>query len=144
MVTPGAGSYEINGKKRKDFSNSCSSSFQKPIAQKLDKPDYKPAPNVYDISKSTKYKFKSNNVHADCAFKSKTKREYMQIDKSIPAPNVYNVNDNLKHDNPKAIVSSFKSNSNRRSFTPHNNNPGPGEYDLNEVNMENVNRQLFP
>lgn len=144
MITPGAGSYELNANNRKDFSNSFSSSFHKPIAQTLDKPDYKPAPNIYDLSKSSKHKFKSNNVHADSAFKSQTKREFMHIDKTIPAPNAYNVNDKLKHDNPKVIISSFKSSSNRQSFTSNNNYPGPGEYDPDEPNLENINRQLFP
>ncbi|CAF0834175.1 unnamed protein product [Brachionus calyciflorus] len=145
LITPGAGSYELSTtNNRKDFSNSNSSSFHRPIAQKLEKSGSLPAPNAYDLTNLTKFKFKNNNVHADSAFRSQTKREFIQIDKNVPGPNVYNVNDNLKHDNPKVIMSSFKSSTNRRSFTPHNNNPGPGDYNPNEANTENVNRQLFP
>jgi hypothetical protein len=125
--TPGAGSYEthkIIANKRKDFSVGPMSTFQKPIAHKLDKENEVPAPNSYDITKAKTTK--TNNVTADSAFKSKTKREFISLDKvkDLPAPNSYTIKDDLLHESTKVPFSSFKTTANRNSFIPANNLPG--------------------
>ncbi len=127
--TPGAGAYETQNtviNSRKDFSSGFSASFQKPIAQKVEKENEIPAPNSYDLSNLKKVIFKSNNVSADSAFKSKTKREFISVDKvkNLPAPNLYNVNDEQLHGASKIPYSSFKSTSQRHTFTPNGYYPG--------------------
>jgi hypothetical protein len=123
-VTPGAGAYNLPTsalKSKKDFSSGFSSSFQKTIAQKIEKENELPAPNSYDISKVDKKIFKSNNVCADSAFKSNTKRDIYGTDqaKEMPAPNKYNINVDPIHVSTKIPYhSSFKSSSHRHSFTP--------------------------
>lgn len=127
-----------------------------------------PAPNSYDLTNATKkILFKSNNVTADSAFKSKTKREFISLEKvkDLPAPNLYNVNDEQLYGASKIPYSSFKSTSQRHTFTPNGFYPGflfllvclvfiyfylnqiilrPGEYRPNEPITEVANRQLFP
>lgn len=85
-----------------------------------------PAPNSYDLSKIKRHLFKSNNVCADSAFKSQTKRELIQLDKvkNLPAPTSYNVNDEATHAATKVPISSFKSTSQRHTFTPMDYVPG--------------------
>jgi hypothetical protein len=105
---------------RKDFSQGNTSAFQKPIAQKIEKDKELPGPCSYDIKKTEKYLFKSNNVCADSAFKSNTKRDIYNTDqlKDLPAPNKYNINDDPIHISSKVpYYSSFKSTSQRHSFT---------------------------
>jgi hypothetical protein len=143
--TPGAGSYnikELDLLKRKDFGRSFTSAFQKPIAIKTkDKESLMPAPNQYNVI--DKLKYKTNNVCADSAFKSKTKRKLSQeIAKDVPAPNFYDV----KLDKSTRIpLSSFKSTSKRSLFSAvHFDKPGPSDYNPNEPFQEPINRQLFP
>ena len=130
--TPGAGSYNVETstqlKTRQDFSSGYSSAFQPPIAQRVEKEnDQIPAPNSYNISKNIeKHVYKSNNVCADSAFKSNTKRDIYGIDqnKDIPAPNKYNVNDEPVHASNKiSYHSSFKSTSQRGTFMPSSDIP---------------------
>jgi hypothetical protein len=153
LNTPGAGAYEISKEttiltNRKDFSNGYSSGFAKPIATAMaaEKENEQPAPNAYDLEKSKKYIFKNNNVSADHAFKSQTKREFLHVDKTVElvAPNSYNVKDDFRHDSTKIPYSSFKSNTQRHTFTPNSNLPGPNHYRPYEPLNENIERQLFP
>jgi hypothetical protein len=127
-IIKGAAAYKLDAYvyKKKDFSQGFSSNFQKPIANILPKEQEGPAPNEYDLSTVTKLKFKTNNVCADAAFKSNTKREFLDIDKfkNNPAPGTYNVNDDFAHDSSKIPFSSFKSTSQRNTFIPNNNLPG--------------------
>ena len=101
-----------------------SSAFQKPIAQHYDKENTLPAPNSYDVSKSSKILFKNNNVCADSAFRSGTKRELIEINKDAPGPNVYDVNVDSVHDSVKIPFSSFKTTSKRNTFLKTSDMPG--------------------
>ena len=78
------------------------------------------------IPETNKQQIKSNNVCADSAFKSHTKREFLDFDKikNLPAPGTYNVNDDFTHDSSKIPYSSFKSTSQRTTFMPNENLPG--------------------
>lgn len=146
--TPGAGAYEVKTivYKKKDFSSGNSNNFLKPIANVPPKEQEGPAPCEYNLATVTKYKFKKNNVSAGAAFNSLSKREAFEgmIDKTNPAPGTYNVNDELMHDSSKIPFSSFKSSSQRNTFTGANNVPGPADYRPMETITENVNRLLFP
>lgn len=85
-----------------------------------------PAPNEYNVLNAKKQIFKSNNVCADSAFKSHTKREFLDLSKvkNLPAPGTYNPNDEFIHETSKVPYSSFKSTSQRHSFLPNDNLPG--------------------
>ena len=130
---PGAGAYDVDRSDRaatlhKDFSSGFSSAFQKPIAVRRADSDvaHQPAPNSYDPSHAARLLFKSNNVCADSAFKSNSKRDiYANTAKNQPAPNRYNVNDEPLHPSFKVPYhSSFKSTSKRITFAPLENVPG--------------------
>ncbi|KAH3698604.1 O(6)-methylguanine-induced apoptosis 2-like [Dreissena polymorpha] len=145
---PGPGIYNLPGllTTQKDFNKSgTTGNFHKPIAVPLenDPRHQKPAPNAYDVQKS-KYG-KSNNVSADSAFKSQSKREMINIKEALkkPGPGQYDVNDALLHDNVKVPFSSFKSTSKRQMAPDPPKVPGPGAYKPNEP-VDPANKQLFP
>ncbi|KAH9499813.1 O(6)-methylguanine-induced apoptosis 2 [Bulinus truncatus] len=143
---PGPGSYALPSmlSSRKDF-NKClvERLFQVPIAQIVQKTDGVPAPNTYEVLKYTIGK--KNNVSANAAFKSRSKRELMELSeqKSNPAPGQYNVNDQLLHSSAKVPISSFKSKSKRQLQLVAEDNPGPGTYDPN-VQVEPPPKVIFP
>ncbi len=146
QLTPGAGTYDTQNtviNKKKDFSSGFSASFQKPIAQKVEKENEIPAPNSYDWTNAKKVLFKSNNVTADSAFKSKTKREFISLEKvkDLPAPNLYNVNDEQLYGASKIPYSSFKSTSQRHTFTP--NGFYPGYFDSFTLYVGNFYKAFF-
>jgi len=149
--TPGAGTYNVNFEaiaKRNDFSKGFSSQFQKPIANTSDREDKEsklPGPTQYDIAKAYKQQFRSNNVCADAAFKSQSRRQAYSGDASRlnPAPGQYNIAQDDYH-NLKAALSSFKSNTKRHAFSPLSDMPGPADYRPNEPLQEKIFRQLFP
>lgn len=147
FVTPGAGTYNVTLNNKQDFNRGVTHQFAKPIVNEtiVQQHDTKPGPTEYDVTKATKYKFKTNNVCADAAFKSTTKRETLTTDlakQTVPAPGSYNVNDNQQ--SLKAPLSSFKSNTKRGAFTPNGSTPGPGHYRPNEPINDSINRTLFP
>ncbi len=128
-ITPGAGAYNVSESNharsdKRDFSTMYSSAFQRPIAQVFEKENTLPAPNSYDVEKSKKLLFKNNNVCADSAFKSHTKREFIEINNDAPAPNSYDVKIDAVHDSVKVPFSSFKTMTKRSTFTPNGDIPG--------------------
>ncbi|KAL3869977.1 hypothetical protein ACJMK2_042597 [Sinanodonta woodiana] len=143
---PGPGIYALPSllTTRKDFNASeTTGNFHTPIAQTQDKDDGIPAPNIYEVTKTKLGKV--NNVSADAAFKSQSKREIMNNKDAarFPAPGQYNVRDNLLHDSVKIPVSSFKSKSKRQIQPDPPNFPGPGAYKPHEP-VDPVKKQLFP
>ena len=85
--------------------------------------------NIY-CSKPKKQQFKSNNVCADSAFKSHTKREFLDFDKikNLPAPGTYNVNDDFTHDSSKIPYSSFSATNISTQLVPSNQLKLDGDY----------------
>ncbi len=146
--TPGCTTYKLdnNVNKKKDFSSGNSGNFTKPIAKASIKKTEGPAPNEYDVANASKHRFKTNNVAANAAFKSHTKRDFLEgvINKYNPAPGAYDVNDDIAHDSSKIPFSSFKSTSQRQTFMSAENVPGPADYRPMEPINENINRLLFP
>lgn len=145
---PGPGIYALPSllTSQKDFNKSgTTGNFHKPIANVVnDDPKHqKPAPNAYDVQNS-KYG-KTNNVSADYAFKSQTKRELINLKeaKQKPAPGQYEVNDRLLHDSVKIPFSSFKSTSKRQMAADPPLVPGPGAYRPGET-VDPAKKQLFP
>nr|XP_022319607.1 O(6)-methylguanine-induced apoptosis 2-like [Crassostrea virginica]XP_022319608.1 O(6)-methylguanine-induced apoptosis 2-like [Crassostrea virginica] len=145
---PGPGIYCLPNMLRtqSDFNRSeVGRLFQKPIAHatELEMKEKRPAPNQYQVSKVNTGK--TNNVSADAAFKSKSKRELMDI-KDIarnPAPGQYSIKDHLQHESVKVPFSSFKSKSKRQMQPSPVPVPGPGAYKPNEP-IEPAKKQLFP
>ena len=123
LSTPGAGAYDVQSVtifKKRDHSTSFSSAFQKPIAIKLERPSSIPAPNKYNVNDELRHK--KNNVCADSAFRSKTKRELSQeTAKDVPPPGTYNIQ---VVSAVKVPFSSFKSTSQRHSFSKNKDFPG--------------------
>ncbi|XP_050402175.1 O(6)-methylguanine-induced apoptosis 2 [Patella vulgata] len=143
---PGPGIYGLPDmlSNRHDFNRSGSTStFQKPIAQKSNRVKGNPAPNSYDIFKSKVGK--CNNVSADAAFKSRSKREIINVaeSKQFPAPWQYNVKDEILHSNPRIPESSFKSRTLRRIGSNPTDVPGPGTYFSPEDNNMPL-KVIFP
>lgn len=143
---PGPGAYGLPSliNTRKDF-NKCQVErlFQLPIAEQREKPSNVPAPNIYEV---LKYKpGKTNNVTANAAFKSTSKRELMDLseEKRKPAPGQYEANDNPLHQSVKIPFSSFKSTSKRQMQPDPDAIPGPGAYDPN-VPVEQPAKLIFP
>ncbi|KAK3793750.1 hypothetical protein RRG08_043398 [Elysia crispata] len=143
---PGPGIYGLPSllTTRKDF-NRCQVErlFQLPIAQRTEKTDGVPAPNSYEVL--TYKKGKANNVTANAAFKSKSKRELMDLSEAIqnPAPGQYEVKDNQLHDSVKIPFSSFKSTSKRQMQAEAAPFPGPGTYDP-EIPVDHPPKLIFP
>lgn len=134
--TPGAGTYYPThpGERRCDFSQGPSATFQSPIAEAVStKEAAQPAPNAYDVSKSTRFVFRQNNVCADHAFKAPIAKRtnsaaelggYSFGTGPKVAPNSYFVNDDLLHSGVRVPFSSFKSNT-RRDAAFFNNSSAP-------------------
>ncbi|XP_062578494.1 O(6)-methylguanine-induced apoptosis 2-like isoform X1 [Saccostrea cucullata] len=145
---PGPGVYGLPSMLRtqNDFNRSeVGRLFQRPIAHSTEpqKKEKRPAPNQYEVLKAQIGK--TNNVTADAAFKSKSKRELITI-KDIannPAPGQYSVKDHLLHENVKIPFSSFKSRSKRQMQPDPAPVPGPGAYKPNEA-VDPAKKQLFP
>lgn len=72
--------------------NHLSSMFQKPIAERpLSEKSGQPAPNQYDVSSGLKRVTKANNVAAQAAFRSNTKRTSGPNKHFVsPAPGLWN------------------------------------------------------
>ncbi|ELW47621.1 hypothetical protein TREES_T100021869 [Tupaia chinensis] len=138
---PAANAYTIPSafNSKKDFSNSCSSMFQLPSFTKVLKFET-PAPNRYNASVSCcKQK---NNVCARAGFTSKTQRGLFTVADKGPAPGYYNVNESLVKQSPKALMSCFKSKTDR-GLKLTSTGPGPGYYDPNEP-IKVPKKTLFP
>jgi len=122
--------------------------FQKPIAeQPLSPKSIFPAPNQYDIDQGLKKITKSNNVSAQAAFRSHTKRSLGPSKSFVtPAPGSYNIDDTVTRALPPVHQSSFKSTSKRETFSVMSVNelPGPADYHPFEKVTEEPHRQVLP
>ncbi|CAG5118980.1 unnamed protein product [Candidula unifasciata] len=143
---PGPGIYALPSllSTRKDF-NRCRVErlFQLPIAKASRKTIGVPAPNAYEV---LTYKGgKSNNVTANAAFKSRSKRDLAEVSdqKGNPAPGQYEVNDTLLRDSVKVPFSSFKSMSKRQMQPDSDATPGPGAYSPNAP-IDYPSKLIFP
>ncbi|ESO94482.1 hypothetical protein LOTGIDRAFT_118149 [Lottia gigantea] len=144
---PGPGIYGLPDmlSSRQDFNRSGSTStFQKPIAQTQLNKKGNPAPNLYQVG-NLLLRRKSNNICGDAAFKSKTRRDIIDVKESkrMPAPWQYNVKDDILYSNPKIPESSFKSRTTRNIMSSPSKNPGPGAY-FPAGGQEYPERTIFP
>jgi len=149
---PAPTTYNISSKFGHDYQDfnraKYSSMFQKPIAERPVTPkSFIPAPNLYDVNQGLKTITKSNNVTAQAAFRSHTKR-YIAPNKHFitPAPGAYNLDDSITRSSGPIHQSSFKSTSKRDAFTVPLDieSPGPADYQPFEKITEESHRQLPP
>ncbi|CAF3406731.1 unnamed protein product [Rotaria sp. Silwood1] len=149
---PAPTTYNVSNKfanDHRDFNRTkYSSMFQKPIAERpVSSKSIIPAPNQYDIREGLKQITKSNNVSAQAAFRSHTKRTVPTNKHFItPAPGAYNLDDPAKRSSGPAHQSSFKSTSKRDTFGCQSGIqvPGPADYRPFEKPTEEPHRQLLP
>ncbi|XP_076462501.1 O(6)-methylguanine-induced apoptosis 2-like [Babylonia areolata] len=142
---PGPGIYSLPSMltTRRDFNRGVHAAFAQPIAEQVDKANGVPPPNIYNVLRTKPGK--ANNVTADAAFKSKSKREMLNLSEQarVPAPGQYNVNDAMRHESVKVPFSSFKSQSKRELMARPEAYPGPGHYKPDE-GVEPANRLIYP
>eukprot|EP00112_Aurelia_sp_Birch-Aquarium-sp1_P011805 Seg2483.2 transcript_id=Seg2483.2/GoldUCD/mRNA.D3Y31 product="N-alpha-acetyltransferase 35 NatC auxiliary subunit" protein_id=Seg2483.2/GoldUCD/D3Y31 len=128
------GQYNPLRRPNSDFNKaSCTSNFHLPIAVKRDSvsKEATPAPNRYKISNRVTGKVTyENNVAACAAFKSRSRRDVMNMRKTNdqPPPGAYDINDALTRSNPRQAVAPFKSTTERNIGVMKNVFPGPGAY----------------
>ncbi|CAF2495415.1 unnamed protein product [Rotaria sp. Silwood2] len=136
--------FEHHGFNRSKYS----SMFQKPIAERPLSPKSSiPAPNQYDINQGLKTITKSNNVAAQAAFRSHTRRSDATNKYFItPAPGTYNLDDSATRSLAPIHQSSFKSTSKRDTFSVESASklPGPADYRPFEKIKEEYHRQVLP
>lgn len=88
---------------------------------------------------------RTNNVVANAAFKSQTKREFINLkEMSVkPAPGQYFIKEDLVKESVKVPISSFKSKTVRQLQPSPPPYPGPGTYRPHEP-TEPVQKTVFP
>ncbi|KAE8281802.1 O(6)-methylguanine-induced apoptosis 2 [Larimichthys crocea] len=125
---PGPDSYNLQSSfiDKHDFNTGVSRVFRLPVAVQLDGPKHKtPAPNQYDVSQPSRERF--SLVVGTSAFLSKTGRDTCCSKKNVPSPCHYDVNDNVIQQS-LAVLSPFKSKTQRIPPPVDNRVPGPGAY----------------
>ncbi|XP_030268649.1 O(6)-methylguanine-induced apoptosis 2 isoform X2 [Sparus aurata] len=128
--SPGPNAYNLQSSfvDKHDFNIGSSRVFRLPVALQLDGPKYEtPAPNQYDVScGSTPKRFSS--VVGTSAFLSKTSRNSFYPNNNVPSPCHYEVRNSVIQHDTKAIVSPFKSKTQRIPPPVDHRVPGPGAY----------------
>ncbi|KAI3358774.1 hypothetical protein L3Q82_015174, partial [Scortum barcoo] len=141
---PGPNAYNLQSSfiDKYDFNIGVSRVFRLPVAVQLDGPKHKtPAPNQYDVSCGSRERFSS--VVGTSAFLSKTGRNSYCSNKNVPSPCHYDVNNNVIQHCSKAILSPFKSKTQRIPAPVNNHVPGPGAYSPHQAPAP-VKRTILP
>lgn len=144
--SPGPGVYDLPSQlvSQRDHNKAgTTSAFHKPIAQNKTLSAGNPAPNEYRVHHSKIGKV--NNVTADAAFKSRTKREVINVGdaRSKPSPWHYTIKDEVTRQTIKVPLSSFKSKTERKMHDQPTDVPGPGTYHPSEP-IPPIARTVFP
>ncbi|KAK9526582.1 hypothetical protein VZT92_015271 [Zoarces viviparus] len=122
---PGPNAYNLQNSfiKKNDFSIGFSRVFRLPVAVQLDGPKHEtPAPNQYDVICDRRKSFTS--VAGTSPFLSKTGRDTIYRNKSVPSPCHYEVSGHFIQNSSKAVSSPFKSKTQR--FPPLSDHRVPG------------------
>jgi len=147
--SPGSGAYALPGfvETQRDFNRAGNTSnFHRPIAQPVEdqrKKKATPAPNQYQVSSSATRK--TNNVTANAAFRSGSKRDAFNMGDNAakPSPWQYHIKEDLVKGNVQVPISSFKSRTERRMQPEPENVPGPGAYKPHEP-TDPIKKTIFP
>ncbi|KAK5854808.1 hypothetical protein PBY51_004969 [Eleginops maclovinus] len=127
--TPGPNAYTLPSSfvNKNKFNVGVSRVFRLPVAVQLDSPKYPtPAPNQYDVCFSSRGSF-SLGIGTS-AFLSKTRRDSFYLNNDLPSPCHYEVSSNIIQHSSKAVVSPFKSKTQRIPPSVDHHVPGPGAY----------------
>ncbi|XP_038583905.1 O(6)-methylguanine-induced apoptosis 2 isoform X1 [Micropterus salmoides] len=141
---PGPNAYNLPSSftNKYDFNSGVSRVFRLPVAVQLDGPKHKtPAPNQYDVSCSSRERLSS--VVGTAAFLSKTGRNTFYPNKNVPSPCHYEVNNMVIQHGSKAVLSPFKSKTQRIPAPVDNHVPGPGAYSPHQTPAP-VKRTILP
>ncbi|XP_026205122.1 O(6)-methylguanine-induced apoptosis 2 isoform X2 [Anabas testudineus] len=141
---PGPNAYNIQSSfiNKHDFNTGVSRVFRLPVAVQLNGPKYKtPAPNQYDINCSSRERLCA--VVGTSAFLSKTARDSLCPNKNVPSPCHYEVNNHLIQHSSKAVLSPFKSKTQRIPAPVDNHVPGPGSYSPHQIHAP-VKKTMLP
>uniref|UniRef100_A0A3B4X1L3 Sperm-tail PG-rich repeat containing 1 n=1 Tax=Seriola lalandi dorsalis TaxID=1841481 RepID=A0A3B4X1L3_SERLL len=133
-AVPGPNVYNIQSSfiNKYDFNIGVSRVFRLPVAVQLDAPKHKtPAPNQYDVSCGSRERISS--VVGTSAFLSKIGRDSFYTNNNVPSPCQYEVNNHLIQHSSKAVLSPFKSKTQRIPALVDNHMPGPGAYSPHQV-----------
>lgn len=125
---PGPNTYNLQSSfiNKYDFNTGVSRVFRRPVAVEQDGPKTRyPAPNQYDIHYGSGERYGSSV--GSSFFLSKTKRDAYDLNKDMPSPCQYNVEDDCRRVS-KAVLSPFKSRTQRITGLLDNHVPGPGAY----------------
>ncbi|KAJ0055330.1 hypothetical protein NL108_015976 [Boleophthalmus pectinirostris] len=124
---PGPNAYNLQSSliNKCDFNTGVSRVFRAPVAVQPNTPkNSNPAPNQYDVQNGVSQRF---GPPGSSAFISKTKRDPYRINKDLPSPCHYYIEDDFQRVS-KAVLSPFRSKTQRLSGPKDNLVPGPGAY----------------
>ncbi|KAL3043567.1 hypothetical protein OYC64_003430 [Pagothenia borchgrevinki] len=127
--TPGPNAYTLPSSlvNKNKFNVGVSRVFRLPVAVQKEGPKHPtPAPNQYDVRYSSRGGFSSGV--GTSTFLSKTKRDSIYLNNDLPSPCHYEVRCNIIQQSSKAVVSPFKSKTQRIPPPVDNHVPGPGAY----------------
>ncbi|XP_041812002.1 O(6)-methylguanine-induced apoptosis 2 [Chelmon rostratus] len=142
--TPGPNAYNLQSCliNKYDFNIGVSRVFRLPVAVQLDGPKHNtPAPNQFDVCCGGRQRFSS--VVGTSAFLSKTGRDSFYPNKNVPSPCHYEVNDNVIQHGSMAVLSPFKSKTQRIPAPVDYGVPGPGAYSPHQTPAP-VKRTILP
>ncbi|XP_026156509.1 O(6)-methylguanine-induced apoptosis 2 isoform X2 [Mastacembelus armatus] len=126
---PGPNAYNLQSSfgNKYDFNAGVSRVFRLPVAVQQDAPkNNTPAPNQYNVSCGSRERLSA--VVGTSAFLSKTDRNSYYPPKNVPSPCHYEVNHHFIQHSSKAVLSPFKSKTQRIPAPVSNHVPGPGAY----------------
>ncbi|XP_068432487.1 O(6)-methylguanine-induced apoptosis 2 isoform X2 [Clinocottus analis] len=142
---PGPNVYNLQSTliNKNNFSIGVSRVFKLPVAVQLEGPKHKtPAPNQYDVRCDIIGKSLSS-ANGTSTFLSKTGRDSMYPNKNEPSPCHYEVSGYLIPDGSKAVLSPFKSKTQRILPPLDHRVPGPGAYSPHQTPAP-VKRTILP
>ncbi|XP_030003626.1 O(6)-methylguanine-induced apoptosis 2 [Sphaeramia orbicularis] len=143
-VYPGPNAYNLQGSfiNRNDFNTGVSRVFRLPVAVPLDGPKHKtPAPNQYDVRYGRSQR--PFSLAGRAPFLSTAGRVSFNPHKDVPSPCHYDVNDTFVQLGSKAVLSPFKSKTQRIQAPVDNQVPGPGAYSPHQAPAP-VKRTILP
>ncbi|KAM7384573.1 hypothetical protein PAMA_011775 [Pampus argenteus] len=141
---PGPNAYNLPSSfmNKYDFNIGVSRVFRLPVAVQLNGPKHNtPAPNQYDIRCGSGER--NFAMAGTSPFLSKTGRNSFCLNKNVPSPCHYEVNSSFLHNAPKAVLSPFKSKTQRIPPPSDNHVPGPGAYSPYQAPAP-VKKTVFP
>ncbi|XP_028255942.1 O(6)-methylguanine-induced apoptosis 2 [Parambassis ranga] len=140
-ATPGPNAYSLQGPftNQNDFNIGVSRVFRQPVGVQRDGPKHKtPAPNQYDVGRVNRETF--STAAGTSSFLSKQKRDSYFPVRNVPTPGHYEARNGLISHSSSAILSPFKSKTQRIPPLMDNHVPGPGAYSPHQAPVPPVKK----